>query len=66
MTMIIDKNKLTLARARIGNINQNDIGMSPQIAKKINNGEPVQVRVVIRLANALGVDPAEIVKEVEA
>ncbi len=66
MTMVIDKDKLILARAKAGNVNQLDIGMSPQIAKKINNGEPVQVRVVIRLANALGVDPAEIVKEVNA
>lgn len=64
--MIIDENKLLLARARAGNINQNDIGINYQLAQRIKNGEPVQVRVVVRIANALGVDPAEIVKEVNA
>ena len=65
--LIIDKNKYLIARARAGIINeQKQIGVQHNIAKKIQNEEPVQLRVVIRIAKALGVDPAEIVKEVNA
>lgn len=65
--MIIDKDKFELARARAGIINvRRDLCVNHSLALKIKNGEEVQIRTVIRLAKLLGVDPAEIVKEVNA
>lgn len=61
--MQIDENKLNIARVRAG-LTLQECGAYPRVMQRIREGKPLQVRTVHKIANALGVDPAEIVKEV--
>lgn len=60
--MKLDINKILLAQARTGKT-MSELGVSRGLIYRIRKGCSVQAITLHKLANALGVDPAELVKD---
>lgn len=63
MKIDINKMDLTLARQRRSMHELRGDGLSPKTLTKIRRGEDIRPKAVGALAAALGVDPAELLKE---
>ena len=62
--MILNQTKLEVALARVEMpLSGLRKWVSPQTIRKVRRGESIQPRTVGRIAKALGVDPADLIKE---
>lgn len=62
MTLYLDVEKISIAQARTGKTLA-ELGISENTMYRANKGKPVRPTTLHKIANALGVDPAELVKD---